>query len=312
MTLSVAAIGGNSAIGIYFNEFLRLYLFMTGDSDELSTLDSSSFNVTPIRKKTETVAYKGNSTNVDPRKSTTATTQTMSPYSAFMMGEPKRYSNKLAYAQDEQAWWDSIYEIRIYIMKNQDIAAKKVRFKKGFSKEPIRSLSKAIHINQFCKYVSSNASKYREYKDLFWLMCSIDGKDPNEKGSNGKISKMEKATFPTENEQTQSITYMTLEQAKKKQADKSKFKNIQTNKYVVYDYSEEWWKWSYKYRFQKDQADESSAYPLSEQFKKVQEGWDDKLQNQSLNRACKDFYEKDNKDQNEKEDAARYCSADGK
>ncbi|GCE63608.1 hypothetical protein MHSWG343_06050 [Candidatus Mycoplasma haematohominis] len=314
MTLSVAAIGGNSAIGIYFNEFLKLYLFMTRDSDELSTLDSSSFDVTPIRKKTEAVTYKGSSTNVDPRKSTTTPRNMMSEYSTFMASQLQANSSKLVNGHEEQEWWNSIYEIRSYIMKNQDISSAGVKFKKGFSKAPIQNLNQEIYMNQFCKYVYGQRFKYKKYEDLLWLICSVDGKKPGERRSSEKISQMQKANFPTPEKtpKEKSIDYMTLEQAKKKKEDKAKFSSVNKNKYVVYDYSEEWWKWSYEYRFQKDKADESSAYPLSEKFKKVEKDWDSKLKKESLNKVCKDFYEKASSSADEQEDASRYCSAEGK
>ncbi|GCE63612.1 hypothetical protein [Candidatus Mycoplasma haematohominis] len=322
ITLSVAAVGGNSALGIYFNEFLRLYLFMTGDSDELSTLDSDTFkSIMPTRKRVETVTYtNGSKSSIDPRKSKTTPSEkisssTFKSHTPWQMGHISNHKDKLVNGREEEAWWKSIYDQRIYIMKNQDINIEGIEFAYGFSATYIPSLnSRAIYMNQFCHFIYGNSRQYNRYKDLFWLICSINGKNPEEQEENKRISETEQATFPTPGETTnkKTITYMTLSQAKKKESDIKNIKVSEKEKYIVYDYSEEWWKWSYQYRFQKDQADESSAYPLSEQFKKVEKDWDDKLNNQSLNKVCKDFYEKSSISADEQEDALRYCSAEGK
>ncbi|WP_216083666.1 hypothetical protein [Candidatus Mycoplasma haematohominis] len=318
ITLSVAAIGGNSAIGIYFNEFLRLYLFMTGDSDELSTSNNDAFKIVKTaRKKVEKVIYKSSTKNSsDPRKSSSdpqwkISDSTYQSHTRGQMWHISSHKNKLVDGRKNDNWWKSIYKQRTYIMKNQDINIEKIEFVYGFSATYIPDLnSRAIYMNQFCYLIYGSNYQYKKYKDLFWLICSIDGVNPEEKNSSERISQMQTANFPIKNSQMKQINYMTLDQAKKKATDKNKFGSINKSKYVVYDYSEEWWKWSYEYVWQKDQKDEESAYPLSEKFRKVQKGWDDQLGDGSLNKVCKDFYENTNSSNDEKEDASRYCSAE--
>ncbi|WP_216083662.1 hypothetical protein [Candidatus Mycoplasma haematohominis] len=321
ITIAVAAGGGNSALGVSINEFLRLYLFKNEEFDEVITLDNEDFrSVIPVRKKIKAVTYNESSkSSFDPRKSSSVPSEKISDstydsHTSFQMKHIRQHRDKLVNWKKEEAWWRSIYKQRFYIMKNQDIFTEKINFVEGFSSSVIWSLNSEIHMNQFCYLIYGSYSKYDKYKELFWLICSIDGKNPEETNDDKKISSSEKATFPTEDDSSneKTITYMTLSQAKKKASDIANIKVSEKDKYVVYDWSEAWWNWSYKYRFQKDKADENSAFPLSNEFKKAKKGWDSALEQESLNSICKNFYEKENSSSDEKEDALRYCSAEGK
>ncbi|GCE63618.1 hypothetical protein MHSWG343_06150 [Candidatus Mycoplasma haematohominis] len=318
ITLTVAAAGGNATLGVSINEFLKMYLLNIETSEETKTIDNTSIElIAPTRKKPKAFKLKGEKTSFDPRSSKNTinskiSDSTYTTHTLWDLRRVKAHRNKLANWKENENWWKSIYKQRMYMLENQDIFRDGVRFKEGFDKSIIWDLKQEVYINQFCYKVYGSAWHYDKYTDLFWLICSEDGKRPSEKREAAKIiSTAEKAKFPTDNNQEQEIEFMTLSQAKKKQADKDKFK-VNKDKFVVYDYSEEWWKWSYQYRLQKDKTNENSAFPLSDKFKNITVNWDEKLTNDnSLNKVCKDFYESSSNSDNETEDAWRYCSIEG-
>ncbi|WP_216083054.1 hypothetical protein [Candidatus Mycoplasma haematohominis] len=325
ITIAVAAIGGNATLGVSIHEFLKACLLNNVVEDEaFLTLDNSNIKtIIPARKKTVTVVFdESKKANFDPRAHANASPSKIDSryYKSHTLYEMRHikeeHRSKLAASKSENKdWWETAYKSRKYMIKNQKFSSPSVKFIGGYKSGIIWNLEKDLYMNQFCYRIYGSPTKYEEYKDLFWLVCSVDGKDPTEGSSvEGKISSGKRASFSTEGNKSKSIIYMTLGQAKKKEEDleKLKIQESERDKFVVYDWKKDWWEWSFEYRFQKDIKDETSAFPLSNKFKNIRNGWDEKIENDtSLNKVCKDFYESDNSSSDEVEDAWRYCSDTG-
>ncbi|GCE63607.1 hypothetical protein [Candidatus Mycoplasma haematohominis] len=319
ITIAIATGGGNATLGVSINEFLKVYLLKKEEFEEIVALDNSSIGTTiPSRKKISTVSFNPESKrSFDPRsRQDKPSTIDYSGYKSHVISQVKhiaQHRNKVVVWNQNQNWWDSVYEQRMYMIKNQDFSSKEVQFQKGYSTVTVWYLNKPVYMNQFCELLTWNSYQFKDYEDLFWLVCTTDGKNPNEKNPDSRISFAEKAKFPTEKPQEKEIIYMTLAQAKKKTSDIENIKVKEKDKYVVYDWKPEWWEWSYQYRWKKDKSEENSAFPLSKKFTEIEKGWDENLNNaKSLNTACKEFYEANNPTKEEIEDSWRYCSVLGK
>ncbi|GCE63619.1 hypothetical protein MHSWG343_06160 [Candidatus Mycoplasma haematohominis] len=321
ITIGVAVVGINSFLGVSGHELLKIYLLSLDQSEEVSVLENYEIKtIAPKRKRPKASSFDESSKKpFDPRTPTDADPSTMDRgyarnyHPLFRTKHIDKHKSKLIIWKENKSWWESNYEQRKYMLENQDFSTSDWKFKEGFSKRVIWNLNQEVHINQFCYLMYESSTQYNKYKDVFWLLCSIDGKDPENNNSESSISQAEKANFPTEGSSEQEIIFMTLEQAKKKQSDMERIKVKEKNKFVVYDWKPEWWNWSYQYRLKKDLNDEDNAFPMTEKFKKVISGWDESLNSSTaLNKVCKDFYEAEPKQSDETEDAWRYCSATGK
>ncbi|GCE63995.1 hypothetical protein MHSWG343_10030 [Candidatus Mycoplasma haematohominis] len=316
ITLTVSALGVNSVLGVSINELLKIYLFNGETGEEIGIFENLSIeNLVPVRKKTAAEKFNtGTQSKFDRRsyadsKPTTIDKKYSSSYTNFEVAHINQHLNKLvSWKQENQYWWEEAYKRRIYIIKNQTFSSY-VNIVGAFSSERIWRLDRDLHMNQFCDFLYWRRFKFPKYKDLFWLACSIEGKNPEETGNPTGIFQATKAKFKIKDGEKE-ITYFTLSQVNKAEVENTTLDSSNKEKFVVYDYSEEWWNWSYEYRWQKDKADETSAYPQSEKFKNVKKGWDEQVSdNTSLNKICKDFYTSSStSDQKEIEDAWRYCS----
>ncbi len=322
ITIAVATAGGNSALGVSINELLRIYLLGRNESEEVQFVGNDNIKtIQPTRIKVATASFKeGSESNLDPRavKGTNPTNINSRSYishTAYELSHISKYRAKLPIWNENKDWWENTYKQRKYMIQNRASSTDGLQFKEGFSSLVIwyTNFKSEVYINQFCYVLYGSGTQFNKYKDLFWLICSIDGKNPEKDEPEKEVSSAEKAKFPIDNSGEKEITYMTLEQAKKKPEDKEKIKVAEKNKFVVWDWKKDWWEWSYQYRLQKDKSSENSAFPLSEKFRKITKDWDEKANDETaLNKACKDFYESSSSSDDETEDAWRYCSIEGK
>ncbi|GCE63592.1 hypothetical protein [Candidatus Mycoplasma haematohominis] len=315
ITIAVSGISGNTALVISGYEFLQIYLFGLNSSEELSSLDSNTIKATKIkRNKKGTVTFEtGTQSDSDPRLHTVSPStvlQHKSRYTAYWFHEIWSHRSKFVDWKENKAWWDKTYLTRKYMLENggfKDL----VNISGSYSDQKYRN-SATLYLNQFCDRNYSETNYYKSHKKIFWLMCTTDAKNPDQQEEEKIISKAKKAKFKKGKTQEE-ITYLTVEQAKK---DQMKNKKVDSNKskFIVYDYSKEWWEWSYKYRLKVDKKDETSSFPLSKKFKDATKGWDDSINDAgALNKVCKDFYDaSNNNSQNEIDDAWRYCSDAGR
>ncbi|GCE63606.1 hypothetical protein MHSWG343_06030 [Candidatus Mycoplasma haematohominis] len=314
ITLTVAAAGSNSALVVSINELLKFYFFGSPTEEVVEITENQIFkSVKTSRTRTQTVSPT-KSSNFDLRKSNNPNTVIGDRYykrhKGYFINHLQKYVNSLvAWESTNREWWIEAYEQRKYIIQNQNFNPY-VQITGGYDSENYW-WAKNLHMNQFCENAYSSRTYFQKHKDQFWLMCTIDGKNPENDDSFG-ISNATKANFKKGAELEESITYLTLNQAKKTGIINKEIKN--KDNFVVYDYSPEWWNWSYTYRFLADKADEKSEFPLSSRFLKASSGWNSELNaTTALNVICKDFYEQnDTTSQDEIDDAWRYCSDIGK
>ncbi|WP_216083652.1 hypothetical protein [Candidatus Mycoplasma haematohominis] len=314
ITISCSVASINAALGVSGYELLQIYLLNGNAQEELSSFDNTAISNAKIsRKKSKTIAWKESKDVLDPRLHETTKTTVNDHESRYRIYRFRHISQehkaKFVDWKDNKEWWEKTYEVRKYMLKNANFK-KYVNIEGGYENLPYASQTK-LHLNQFCDHVYWSKTYFEKYKSIFWLMCTTDAKNPETQEEAKIISQAKKAKFPKGN-QDEEIIYLTVEQAKK-----TNIYNATTNsakdKFVVYDYSSNWWEWSYQYRFQEDKKNETSAFPISGKFKKIDKGWDDSRENTTaLNKVCKDFYEQtNNNSQDEIDDAWRYCSDKG-
>ncbi|GCE64041.1 hypothetical protein MHSWG343_10490 [Candidatus Mycoplasma haematohominis] len=319
ITIAISTISGNAFLGIAGYEALQWYISGLNSDGEISTIENITIqDIKTLRKKTKTVKATSTS-SFDLKKQVSANVmQTVSDSSYLRSNKStdsqhiSQYLNKLINKErTNKNWWDEAYKERSYIIK---IQAKNLSLKILGGYSDATSYNKAsteMYMNQFCDTGYFDADYYKKYKDLFWLSCSIDGKDPEETDQSKQKFLATEGDYQ-ENSSNKKIVYLTVEQSKNTSIKNEKVNNKKDN-FIIYDYSREWWEWSYKNRLQEDRKNEVSAFPLSSEFKKISEGWDISLEKESsLNKVCKDFYEKEAEtSQDELEDAYRYCTASG-
>ncbi|GCE63594.1 hypothetical protein [Candidatus Mycoplasma haematohominis] len=320
ITITTAVAAFNSILGVSGYELLRIYLLGQESSEEITNLENSIFKTTKAkRKRTKETTFKNNSqSKFDLRVSNDSNLKIVKHHldqrhrTSMLFHIPKQHRGKLiSWEADNKSWWEKTYKQREYMIKSQDVNPK-VEITKGYSMENITNLyfknhSEPLPMNQFCDRGYAQTNYYKKYRKQFWLMCTVEGKDPDETDSSQEIAEATKARF-WEGEQEKEITYFNYKQSKKETIKNTKISNSQ-DKFVVYDYSPDWWEWSYKYRLKIDKDDETSDFPLSDKFRKANSGWDEKLsKGEALNKICKDLYESNSSTSDEIEDAWRYCS----
>ncbi|WP_216083658.1 hypothetical protein [Candidatus Mycoplasma haematohominis] len=319
VTLVFSAILGNSALGVAGHELLKAYFWNQEEEREFETSDNLSIEKTKIsRVRTTTVTYNGSQKSFDPRiYNNTARPKTIndrysSKYIVYRNYYLNQYKSKLVGVfDDNKDWWEETYKKRKYILENQNFN-KYVSIVGGYNSEQNWDLSGDVYASQFCDKSYISANYYQQHKDQFWLICSVDGINPDREAESKIISTGTESEFPINNS-NKKIFYLTLAQSKKT-IKNSQISDSHKNKFVVHNYSQDWWEWSYRYRFKVDKLNEKSKFPLSDSFKNITKGWDSKVDEQNaLNKVCKDFYENSgNSSQNEIDDAWRYCSDTGK
>ncbi|GCE63604.1 hypothetical protein MHSWG343_06010 [Candidatus Mycoplasma haematohominis] len=314
-TIIISAISGNTALGIIGYELLKEYFLHLSSFEEITKADNSAIEIIKIeRRLTKTVSFVIDSQkSFDPRIYTRNDLKTIDIEKEQKQAEHplkgiKQDHKKLVVLfSDNSDWWNETYKKRKYIAESRDFE-RYVDLIGGYSNESNEYLINNVHMNQFCNKAYSDPSYFQEHEAQFWLMCTIDGKNPNDTEEEKVISQTTKAKF-FKGEKEEEITYLTLEQSKKTNIKNNKIGNHK-NKFVVYDYNEDWWKWSFDYRLKVDKENETSLFPLSNRFKQVKNGWDNTTRSTTgLNSVCKSFYEEtDTKTQQEIDDAWRYCS----
>ncbi|GCE63597.1 hypothetical protein MHSWG343_05940 [Candidatus Mycoplasma haematohominis] len=316
ITIILSVITGNTVIGVFGNELLKIYLLGRNSSEEISASDNSIFLKTTVsRIKTNAVSFDPKTkSNFDPRiyKDVNPTTVDKNPakYTVYSFHQISQYKGKFVDWKENKEWWEKTYEKRKYVLENANFE-KYVNIVGGYKNQQYWQASE-LHMNQFCDYGYSNNSYFREHEEQFWLLCTTDAKNPKDKENTQTISQINKAKF-NKGETEEEIIYLTVEQAKKTNIYNATTNNAK-DKFVVYDYSPEWWEWSFNYRWKVDKNSEVSSFPLSDKFKNATTGWSKETNEKaSLNLICQDFYESKNMpSQNEIDDAWRYCTDAGK
>ncbi|WP_216083650.1 hypothetical protein [Candidatus Mycoplasma haematohominis] len=316
ITISCSVASINAALGVSGHELLKIYLLGLSSSGGVVTVENIQISkIKTNRKRNETItSKKGTEGTLDPRTHTTyrkTVDQVPDRYRIYSFHNIRKHKSKLVDWKDNEAWWKETYKTRKYMLEN--LEPENSLAIAGAYKNQTYLQSNDLHLNQFCDKSYTERAYYNQHKTIFWLMCTTDAKNPDEGEEAKIISQAKKAKFP-KGDQEEEITYLTFKQAKKPETKNTNIKGKE-DKFVVYDYSEKWWKWSYEYRLQIDKADETSAFPLSEKFKKVNKGWEETNYSDetNLNTACKKFYEQENSlTQDEIDDAWRYCTDTGK
>ncbi|WP_216083647.1 hypothetical protein [Candidatus Mycoplasma haematohominis] len=317
VTITFSVIAANAALGVSGSELLKIYYALNEESIEVENLNNELIKVTKIKRTRNKTTPKGTTSNFDLRKrhapSIIIGSKHYTKHKGFGVRHIKNHLDKLVgWEEANKTWWEDAYKQREYVIKNQNFQPY-FPIVGGYSDQQ-HWWTKNLHMNQFCDKGYLNRSFFQKYKEQFWLMCTIDGKNPEKNDSEEVISWATKAEFQIKDGKKKQITYLTITQAKKKGINNTKITEDAKTKFVIYDYSPEWWKWSYEYRLEADRKNETSPFPLSNKFRTIIQGWEDLNNNATaLNKVCKDFYEQtSNNFQDEIDDAWRYCSDDGK
>ncbi|WP_216083645.1 hypothetical protein [Candidatus Mycoplasma haematohominis] len=312
ITIASAVTAFNSVLGVSGYELLQIYFLSQGSSEEVSALNNLNIESTKIeRKKNKTVFWKGAQNEIDPRIHTTSNTtveKSETRYRAYRFHTITSHKPKFVDWKESKDWWEKTYETRKYMLKNGNFG-RYVNIVGGYEDKKYL-FATSLHLNQFCDKSYSEGWYFKKYEPIFWLMCTTDAVNPDSSEEAKAISKAKKAKFP-KGQTEEEIIYLTVEQSKKGNIKNAQIQNNR-NKFVIYNYSQKWWEWSYQYRLEEDKKNETSAFPLSNKFKNVNKGWDISNDNATaLNKVCEDFYLGDSQIQDEIEDAWRYCSDKG-
>ncbi|GCE64050.1 hypothetical protein [Candidatus Mycoplasma haematohominis] len=311
----ISAITGN---GIFTTtadyELLKAFMWKVQSDDEsLSPADNTYIeDIKPIRKKKNTAVLTSKG-KLDPRNFTQVNPRVVKAnhnYLAFHIFHISSYTQKLvSWKPENKTWWEKSYEHKKYILENHP-QFKGSKITSSYKPDKAWLTNNEFALNQFCDVAYDHKTFFEKFKDLFWLACSIDGKNPEEKDDSKWITEINKAQLPTSGSAKTEITYLTVKQSKKTNTWNL---NNKEDKFIVYDYNKEWWEWSYKNRLEVDRKDENSYFPLTTKFKDATKGWEENASNEnsSLNNICKELYAKNGRTADETEDMWRYCSDAG-
>ncbi|GCE63603.1 hypothetical protein MHSWG343_06000 [Candidatus Mycoplasma haematohominis] len=323
ITIVVSGVAGNATLGVSGYEFLKVYFLNQEISTEVEAINNEAvIKITTYRKRSKEKTFESGTDNkFDLREiKNTSPKIVKHPHDRRHKTSSLRHINQehrsqlVSWEKDNKQWWENTYKQREYMIKNQKVSPKitilgaynDTNVYMGGDNEP-------LHMNQFCDKGYGRQPYFKKYKQQFWLMCTINGKNPDNDVDSQEISTASKARFPESGSNKKEITYLNFEQSKKEDPKNTQVKENKS-KFVIYDYSQDWWDWSFNYRLKVDKEDETSAFPLTEKFKQATSGWDENVSSaNALNKICKDFYEQSGTtSQDEIDDAWRYCSDEGK